>query len=398
MQFGQTVELHVLENNNLSLEPSTQNLAPRTWAEPNSPNPTLAAPQAAYASIAWRDGVVRVLDQRALPRETRYLDLADEREVATAIRDMVVRGAPLIGAVAAYGLALAARRSTAASVDSARADLAGAAALLRTTRPTAVNLMWAIARVLRRAEDPGVASVAWLRDAVLDEAHLIARHDVWVNQQIGLHGLPLLPDPARVVHHCNTGGLATVAYGTALGIIRTAREHGKRVHVFVDETRPRLQGARLTAWELGQLGIPHTVIVDGAAAHLMRTVGVDCCIVGCDRVAANGDTANKIGTYALALAARAHSVPFYVAAPTASIDLSRSNGDEIPIEERSPREVTHVGEEWITPEGTAVANPAFDVTPAAYVTAMITEAGIAYPPFAESLPALVEKARELAPR
>jgi methylthioribose-1-phosphate isomerase len=344
-----------------------------------------------YASVQWSDSVVRVLDQRRLPHEIVYRDLTDEREVAAAIRDMVVRGAPLIGAVAAYGVALAARQSAATTPNELRADLGRAAALLCAARPTAVNLTWAVRRVLDRVGDAPAGGVDEIKQATLDEAHRIAREDVWVNRQLGLNALPLIPDDATVIHHCNTGGLATVDVGTAMGIIRVAHENGKRIHVLVDETRPRLQGARLTAWELRELGIPHTVIVDGASGHFMRTKGVDLCVVGCDRVAANGDTANKIGTYNLALVARAHGVPFYVAAPTSTIDLTVPNGDAIPIEERSPREVTHIGEEWITPEGTRVANPAFDITPAAYVTAIVTEVGIAYPPYEASLAALVKR-------
>ena len=351
-----------------------------------------------YASVQWSEGLVRVLDQRRLPHEVVYRDLADEREVAAAIRDMVVRGAPLIGAVAAFGLALAARRSAATTPGELLSDLVRASALLRAARPTAVNLSWAVGRVLERVEDGSLRGVDEIREAALDEAQQIAREDVWVNQQLGLNALTLIPDDATVIHHCNTSGLATVDIGTAMGIIRVAHENGKRLHVLVDETRPRLQGARLTAWELRELGIPHTVIVDGASGHFMRTKGVDLCVVGCDRVAANGDTANTIGTYNLALVANAHRVPFYVAAPTSTIDLTVPNGDAIPIEERSPREVTHVGEEWITPEGTRVANPAFDVTPAAYITAIITEAGIAYPPYQASLAALVKLGKAVIAR
>jgi len=347
----------------------------------------------AYRSIQWQDGVVRMLDQRRIPHETVYIDYTDYRDVADAIRQMVIRGAPAIGAAAAYGLALAARYSRAKDVASLRQDLAEAAEVLRASRPTAVNLFWAIDRVMARVSDPGLDTVDAIRDAVLAEAHAIAEEDVRTNKQIGLNALPLVPDKANFIHHCNTGSLATVDYGTALGIIRTAHEHGKEVHVFVDETRPRLQGARLTSWELKQLGIPHTVIVDSASGHFMRTVGVDLCVVGCDRVVANGDTANKIGTYNLALAARAHGVPFYVAAPTSTIDLSIATGDEIPIEERPAREVTHIGDVQITPEGVHVANPAFDVTPAQYITAIITEVGIAYPPYEKSLPDMVARAQ-----
>ncbi len=347
-----------------------------------------------YRSIEWKDGVVRLLDQRLIPHETVYVDYADYRDVATAIREMVIRGAPALGAAAAYAMALAAVHSQAADAASLRAELAQAAAVLRTARPTAANLFWAIQRVMDRAADPGLATPADIRTAVLAEAHAIAEEDVQANRQIGLNALPLIPDKANIIHHCNTGGLATVGYGTALGVIRAAHEHGKRVHVFVDETRPRLQGARLTAWELKQLGIPHTVIVDGASGYFMRTVGIDLCVVGCDRVARNGDTANKIGTYNLALVAHAHGVPFYVVGPTSTIDLSIPNGDAIQVEERPAREITQIGGEQITPDGVAVANPAFDVTPARYITAIITEAGIAYPPYEESLPDLVARAQE----
>lgn len=346
----------------------------------------------AYFTIKWIDGVVRMLDQRLLPHQTVYADYTDYREVATAIKDMVIRGAPALGAAAGYGLALAAAHSQAEDVTTLRAELESAASVLRAARPTAVNLFWGIERVLRRAADPSLATPDGIRRATLDEAHAIADEDAQANRQMGLNALPLIPDIATVVHHCNTGTLATVEYGTALGVIRAAHEHGKKIHVLVDETRPRLQGARLTSWELKQLGIPHTVIVDGASGHFMRTKGVDFCVVGCDRVAANGDTANKIGTYNLALVAHAHGVPFYVAAPTSTIDRSIPNGDAIKIEERSAREVTHVGGEQITPDGVAVSNPAFDVTPAKYITAFFTEMGVAYPRYDKSLAEMAAKA------
>ncbi len=349
----------------------------------------------AYRSIEWKDGKIRMLDQRLLPQRTVYVDYTDYHEVAAAIRNMVIRGAPAIGAAAAYGLALAAWHMEERGVDALRAELHEAAAVLRATRPTAVNLSGAIDRVMAGVAVPGLQTVSDIRAAALAEAHAVAAEDVHTNRQIGLNALPLVPDRARIVHHCNTGALATVDYGTALGIIRTAHEHGKAVFVFIDETRPRLQGARLTAWELKQLGIPHTVIVDGASGHFMRTVGIDLCTVGCDRVARNGDTANKIGTCNLALVASALGVPFYVAAPTSTIDLSAPGGDAITIEERPEREVTHIGQEQITPDGTRASNPAFDVTPAQYITAIVTEAGIAYPPYEDSLPELVAKAREL---
>jgi methylthioribose-1-phosphate isomerase len=345
----------------------------------------------AYRSIEWRDGMVRMLDQRRLPHQTVYLDYADYRHVAAAIREMVIRGAPAIGAAAAYGLALAARYSQAADVDALRRDLATAAEVLRQARPTAANLFWAIDRVLARLADPGLDTIDAIRNATLAEAEAIAAEDGRANRQIGLNALPLIPDRARIIHHCNTGGLATVDYGTALGVIRAAHEQGKQVHAYLDETRPRLQGARLSAWELQQLGIPHTVIVDGASGHLMRTVGIDLCVVGCDRVAANGDTANKIGTYNLALVAQAHGVPFYVAGPASTIDLSMAHGDEIQIEERPAHEITHIEDIQITPNGVTVANPAFDVTPARYITAIITEAGVAYPPYEDSLAELIAR-------
>jgi methylthioribose-1-phosphate isomerase len=334
-----------------------------------------------------------MLDQRLLPGEMQYVEYARAEEVAQGIRSMVIRGAPAIGAAAAYGLALAAYHSEADEVEGVRGELAQAAEVLRKARPTAHNLFWALDRVLERAERPSLESAADLRKAVLAEAHAIASEDVRTNRRIGLNALEVVPDPAKVLHHCNTGSLATVDYGTALGVIRAAHEHGKRVHAYLDETRPRLQGARLSSWELKQLDIPHTVIVDGASGHLMRTVGIDLCVVGCDRVAANGDTANKIGTYNLALAAYAHGVPFYVAGPTSTIDLSLATGDEIEIEERPAREVTHVGEMQVTPDDVEVFNPAFDVTPARYITAVITEEGIAYPPFEKSLKEMVERAR-----
>ncbi len=347
----------------------------------------------AYRSIEWRNGVLRLLDQRRLPHQTVYLDFTSAPQVVTAIREMVIRGAPAIGAAAAFGLALTAQHSQAKNVDAVRAELKVAADLLRQARPTAVNLFWAIDRVLKRASEPALATVEAVRQAALAEAEAIAAEDVQTNRQIGLNALPLIPDRAKIIHHCNTGSLATVDYGTALGIIRTAHEQGKQVHAYLDETRPRLQGARLSAWELQQLGIPHTVIVDGASGHLMRTVGIDLCVVGCDRVAANGDTANKIGTYNLALVAHAHGVPFYVAAPTSTIDLTIASGDAIEIEERPAEEVTHVGETQITPDGVEVANPAFDVTPARYITAIITEVGIANPPYDDSLAELMARVK-----
>lgn len=346
-----------------------------------------------FKTLAWDKGVLRLLDQRQIPLETVYLEYTDYRKVATAIREMVVRGAPAIGATAAYGLALAAHYSQATTAADLRAELAEAADILRAARPTAVNLFGATKQVIARVQDSSLTSVEAIQQAALDEAHAIAEEDVRTNKQIGLNALPLVPDECTVIHHCNTGSLATVDYGTALGVIRTAHEHGKKVFVLVDETRPRLQGARLTSWELKMQGIPHKVIADGASGHYMRTQGVALCVVGCDRVAANGDTANKIGTYNLAVVAHENGVPFYVVGPTTTVDMDTPTGDDIEIEERPAHEVTHVRECQITPDGVEVGNPAFDVTPARYITAIITERAVVYPPFEENLRKMMQKDR-----
>lgn len=324
-----------------------------------------------FHSLEWQGTALRLLDQRQLPQTTAFLTCTTPAEVAEAIRSMAVRGAPAIGVAAAFGMALAALRGE---------DVAAAAALLRATRPTAVNLMWALDRML--------AVVPRTAEALLAEARHLAAEDIAVNRRIGTHAQELIPDGAVAIHHCNTGALATVDYGTALGALRIAHESGKRIHVYLDETRPRLQGAGLSAYELRAFGVPHTLIVDSAAAHVMRTRRVDFCIVGCDRVAANGDVANKIGTYALALAARAHGVPFYVACPLSTLDLATPDGAAIAIEERAATEITHIGGHPVCPEGTPVFNPAFDVTPAELVTAIITERGIVRPPYGPALAAL----------
>jgi methylthioribose-1-phosphate isomerase len=266
-----------------------------------------------------------------------------------------------------------------------------AAKMLRQARPTAVNLFWAIDRMMTRLADPAINGVEMMKEVALAEAQAIAAEDVAINKQIGANAMQFIPQGATIIHHCNTGSLATVDYGTALGIIRMAHEAGKEVFALVDETRPRLQGGRLTAFELQQYGVPFQVIVDGASGHFMRTQSVDLCVVGADRIAANGDTANKIGTYNLAVVAKENGVPFYVAAPTTTIDMATPTGDAIEIEERPPLEVTTVGTWQITPDNTPVGNPAFDVTPAKYITAIITEKGVAYPPFEESLAALMAK-------
>jgi len=349
----------------------------------------------AFRTLEWKNNALVLLDQRLLPQETRYLELHSPQEVAEAIRGMTVRGAPAIGAAAAYGLALAAQTSQSANAAGLLADLRAAAGQLQAARPTAVNLNWAVSRVLQAAASAASAGIDEIRAAVLREANAIAGEDVRANRQIGLNALPLLPDEVSFIHHCNTGALATVDYGTALGVIRTAHEHGKKVFVYVDETRPRLQGARLTAWELQQLGIPHQIIVDGASGYVMKTRKVDAVVVGCDRVAANGDTANKIGTYNLALAARAHRVPFYVCGPTSTIDLNTPSGDDIHIEERPEEEVTCFAGQRVAPAGSAALNPAFDITPAELINAIITEGGVARPPFDWSLPGVVANARKM---
>jgi methylthioribose-1-phosphate isomerase len=344
-------------------------------------------------SIEWQDGIVKMIDQRLLPGQFQVNAYTNYHDIASAIQTMVIRGAPAIGAAAGFGLALAARQSAAQDRLSILRDLEDAAQTLRASRPTAVNLFWAINRMLRRANDDSLLHPDHVRAAMLDEAQRIADEDVEINKRIGQHGAALIRDGDNILHHCNTGALATVDYGTALGVIRAAHEQGKNIHVYVDETRPRLQGARLTAWELEQLKIPYTLIVDNAAGHFMRIGQVNIVLVGSDRTAANGDVANKIGTYKLAVVARENGIPIYPVVPTSTIDLSLPTGDHIPIEERGPEEVT--GLRWasdgspIAPVNARIANPAFDVTPHRYVTGIVTENGIAYPPFELSLRRMV---------
>lgn len=344
-----------------------------------------------FHTIIWIDdgGICQMLDQRKLPHEVVYNDYTTYQEVADAIRVMVIRGAPAIGAAAGYGIALTCVHTTQTEAAGLRAELETAAEVLRQSRPTAVNLFWAIERMQTVLADSGLDSVEKMQETAVAEAKAIAAEDVEINKQMGLNALPLVPQDATCIHHCNTGSLATVDYGTALGVIRTAHEHGRNINVIVDETRPRLQGGRLTAWELQQQGIPFKVIADGASGHFLRKGVVDFCVVGTDRVAANGDVANKIGTYNLAVVAHENGVPFYVASPTSTIDMSTPTGDDIEIEERPADEVTHVGTWQITPDDVAVGNPAFDVTPAKYVTAIITEKGVVYPPFKENLAKLM---------
>jgi len=335
-----------------------------------------------------------MIDQRILPGAFEIISYNDYHVLAQAITDMVVRGAPAIGAAAGFGLALAAQQSSAHEANALRADLKEAGEILHSARPTAVNLAWALKRVLNvAATTPG--GVDEVRSAVLSEAQRIADEDVEINQRMARHGAELINDGDTVIHHCNTGALATVDWGTALGVIRMAHELGKRVHVLVDETRPRLQGARLTAWELEQYGIPYEIISDNAAGYFLHTGQAHKCFVGSDRTAANGDVANKIGTYMLALAAYDNGIPFYPVVPTSTIDLSLASGTQIPIEERSVDEVLglQLGGQPVTPAGARqngwARNPAFDVTPARLVTGIVTENGIAYPPFEESLRSVV---------
>lgn len=344
-----------------------------------------------YQAIEWKNGTLVLLDQRKLPNQTIYVTLHTAEETAEAIRNMTIRGAPAIGVAAAYGLALEAQRPF-TTLDEAITVIHRAAAVLKAARPTAVNLAWAVERIIKSLENQEIISAEVLGAEVLAQAQAIAAEEIENNRKIGLNALPLWGDKVTFLHHCNTGPLATVDFGTALGVIRAAHEAGKEVFVYVDETRPRLQGARLTAWELEQMGIPYKIIVDGASGHVLKHCGVDAVTVGCDRVAANGDTANKIGTYNLAIVARAHHVPFYVVGPTSTIDLATPNGEVIPIEERDSTEITQLHGEWIAPENAPAYNPAFDVTPAETITAIITEQGIAYPPFERSLREMVEKA------
>jgi len=341
-------------------------------------------------TVEWRDNKVRMIDQRLLPWEFAQVDYDDYHAVATAITDMVVRGAPAIGAAAAFGLALAAHQSSAIDWPALLRDLENAASTLKQARPTAVNLAWAVDRLMQVARDPKLVDANSIRSAVLSEAQNLADEDVAINKRMGEFGAALVRDGDTILHHCNTGALATVDWGTALGVIHTAHEQGKKIHVLLDETRPRLQGARLSAWELKQLGIPFDVIVDNAAGHFMRTGQVDIVLVGSDRTAANGDVANKIGTYKLGVIARENGIPFYPVVPTSTIDLSLAGGDEIPIEERDPSEVRAPYGQAIFPDDYPARNPAFDVTPHRYVTGIVTENGIAYPPFDVSLRRAVE--------
>lgn len=347
------------------------------------------------APVRWDpDGALVILDQRKLPGEETWVRCANVTEVADAIRTMVVRGAPAIGIAAAYGAALGALKSNGiASLEAAGFE--AICAELRDTRPTAVNLFWALDRMTRRFAEALVKAPAAVAEALVQEAHAIESEDLAACQRMGDLGATLIPEGARLLTHCNAGGLATAGYGTALGVIRSAARDGKVVRVFADETRPYLQGARLTAWELVRDGIATTLIADSMAGHLMARGEIDAVVVGADRIAANGDVANKIGTYTIAVLAKENGLPFYVAAPVSTLDLATPSGDVIAIEERSPDEVTHHAGVRLAPEGVSVRNPAFDVTPNRFVAAIVTERGIAFPPFGPSLRALMEPVADL---
>ena len=339
-------------------------------------------------TVDWVDDRLRLIDQTLLPLEFRWVECITHEDVAEAIRRMKVRGAPAIGVAAAYGMALGALEFKGSGPALFRDHMRQVAGKLAGTRPTAVNLFWAIEKTLAIGLAASEESVDAARQALLNAAHRMAREDVEANRRMGAYGAVLLPDRGTVLTHCNAGALATVDYGTALGVIRAAVEQGKQIRVFADETRPFLQGARLTTWELMADGIPVTLITDNMAGHFMQRGAVDAVVVGADRIAANGDVANKIGTYSVAVLARENGIPFYVAAPVSTVDLSIASGQEIVIEERDPREVLYIGDRRIAPEGVDVANPAFDVTPHRYVTAIITENGVARPPFDETLRAV----------
>jgi methylthioribose-1-phosphate isomerase len=338
-------------------------------------------------TIDWQDDVIVMVDQRKLPGQEVYVRCRTAPEVAKAIRTMVIRGAPAIGVSAAMGIALGMRRSGAKGTRQFAVDFQKTCDMMAATRPTAVNLFWAIDRMKRAFAEGAQAgeSTDELAARLEREARAIHDEDVANCRSMGGFGAEVVPDGSRVLTHCNAGALATAGYGSALGVIRAAVEQGKKIAVFADETRPFLQGARLTAWELVRDGINTTVITESMAGPLMRAGEIDLVVVGADRIAANGDTANKIGTYTVAVLAHAHKLPFYVAAPLSTIDLNTPDGDRIPIEERDEREVTHLGSSRLTPEGAKIRNPAFDVTPHRYIAGIITERGIFKPPYSESL-------------
>jgi methylthioribose-1-phosphate isomerase len=341
-------------------------------------------------TLEWTDSGVRFIDQTKLPTEETYVTCKTYTQVADVIRNMVVRGAPAIGVAAAMGIALGVKNSKAENGGDLKHDFDQICDVIGKTRPTAVNLFWAIKRMRDKFEMLRVRPLPQIKQALVEEAQRMHAEDIAANQAMGRHGATLMPASGGVLTHCNAGALATCGYGTALGVIRAAVEQGKSIHVYADETRPFLQGSRLTAWELMKDGIPTTVISDNMAGAMMNQGKINAIVVGADRIAANGDVANKIGTYSVAVLAREHGIPFYVAAPLSTVDFETPDGSGIPIEQRDGKEVTHIAGRQMVPDGVEVENPAFDVTPAKYVTAIVTEKGIARAPYEESL-------RRLAP-
>jgi len=343
-------------------------------------------------TLEWTDKGVRFIDQTKLPTEEVFVVCTTYQQVADVIRNMVVRGAPAIGVAAGMGIALGVKNSKAETVADLKKDFDRICKVIGETRPTAVNLFWAIRRMQDKFESLRVRPVAQIKQALIEEAQRMHAEDIAANRAMGRHGATLMPSNGGVLTHCNAGALATAGYGTALGVIRAAVEQGKKIHVYADETRPFLQGSRLTAWELMKDGIPTTVISDNMAGAMMKQGKIGAIVVGADRIAANGDVANKIGTYTVAVLAKEHGIPFYVAAPISTVDLETPDGSGIPIEQRNSREVTHIAGKQMVPDGVQIENPAFDVTPAKYVAAIITERGIAKAPYEESLKRLAEEA------
>ena len=345
-------------------------------------------------TLEWTKSGVVFIDQTKLPTEEVYVTCTTHQQVADVIRDMVVRGAPAIGVAAAMGIALGVKNSKAENFADLKKDFDQIFETIRQTRPTAVNLFWAIRRMTEKFESLRNRPVAEIQQALIEESQRMHAEDIAANQAMGRHGATLMPAEGGVLTHCNAGALATAGYGTALGVIRAAVEQGKKIHVYADETRPFLQGSRLTAWELMKDGIPTTVISDNMAGVMMQQGKIGAIVVGADRIAANGDVANKIGTYTVAVLAKEHGIPFYVAAPISTVDLATPDGSKIPIEQRNAREVTHIAGKQMVPNGVGIENPAFDVTPAKYVTAIITERGIARAPYTQSLSELTHQLEE----
>jgi methylthioribose-1-phosphate isomerase len=347
-------------------------------------------------TLEWTSHGVRFIDQTRLPMEEVFVTCSTYQEVATAIREMIVRGAPAIGVAAAMGIALGVKHSSAPDIATLRSELGQICRIMGQTRPTAVNLFWAIRRMQQTFEAAAQHGVHQVKITLAAEAQKMLVEDIAANEAMGRHGATLMPSSGGVLTHCNAGALATCGYGTALGVIRSAIDSGKKLHVFADETRPFLQGSRLTAWELMKDGIQTTLIADNMAGAMMRQGKIKAVIVGADSIAANGDVANKIGTYSVAVLAKEHGIPFYVAAPWSTVDMNMPDGEGIPIEQRSAREVTHHAGKQVAPEGVLVENPAFDVTPNKYLTAIITERGVAKTPFADSLKELAQAVPALA--